>query len=421
MTTTTTTTAPGPTRQRVPARARSETMLPLTVRVSDGREIDTERPPARHREIHLGFLHAASRGHVEVAAGRRDDHGKLDIYTRRRRDYFVPAGADGNPHWRQPALDLAERHLDAGEELFLGVAPRAQRAGGKQAVQFSQWLWVDIDGAEHLGRLQALLERKPAHLLVESAGSGGVHAYWRLAEPLPARQIRCPDGRVIVNPLEVRQPTREQGRTRLVGYRELASKEVVTVARKVDSIERANLRLIHALGYVTRDGQQVPVADRQCREQSRVLRWAGTRNGKTGNYARIVRLDLWLPSYQPSVLLGDLEDPPRSRPVQRRDLRRHTYDAYRLIPAAVYFPRIADVQLPERGNISCPAPAHEDLTASCSVDAYVFCCHGCGAQGTLYDLWSLMHGGPTGDHLAQDREAFMRAVQGVRDACQDLV
>ncbi len=85
MTTTTTTTAPGPTRQRVPARARSETMLPLTVRVSDGREIDTERPPARHREIHLGFLHAASRGHVEVAAGRRDDHGKLDIYTRRRR------------------------------------------------------------------------------------------------------------------------------------------------------------------------------------------------------------------------------------------------------------------------------------------------------------------------------------------------
>ena len=409
-----------PARKRVPARRGGEIMLPLTVRASDGREIDTERSPERHREMHLGFLHAASRGHVEIAAGRRDEGGKLDIYTRRRRDHFIPAGAGGDRHWRAPALDLAARHLDAGEELFLGVAPRAQRAGGKQAVQFSQWLWVDIDGAEHLGRLHELLQRKPAHLLVESAGSGGMHAYWRLAEPLPARQIRCPDGRVIVNPLEVRQPTRVRGRTRLVGYRELAGKEVITLARRVDSIERANLRLIHALGYVTRDGERVPVADRQCREQSRVLRWAGTPNGKTGNLARIVRLDLWLPSYRPSVLLGDLEDPPRSRPVQRRDLRRKTYDPYRLIPAASYFPRIAGVQLPERGNISCPSPSHEDATASCSVDAYVFCCHGCGVQGTVYDLWSLMHGGPTGDQLAQDRDAFMRAVQGVRDVCQDL-
>jgi hypothetical protein len=87
----------------------------------------------------------------------------------------------------------------------------------------------------------------------------------------------------------------------------------------------------------------------------------------------------------------------------------------------VYFPLIAGVHLPERGNISCPSPIHEDVKASCSVDAHVFCCHGCDAQGTIYDLWSLMHGGPTGDALADDRHAFGRALQGVRDACSDLV
>ncbi len=409
----------------IPPRACSETdgetMLPLTVRLSDGREIDTERSPKRHRAIHLGFLHAASRGHVEVAAGHRDKGGELHIYTRRRRDHFMPAGACGDPHWRDRALALADRHLKAQEELFLGVAPRSQPRGSKQAVQWSQWLWLDIDGPEHLGRLQGLLERKPAHLLVESAGSGGMHAYWRLSEPLPAREIRLPDGRAIVNPVEVRQPTIKAGRTRLVGYREQGSKDVVTCARKIDWIERANLRLIHALGYTTRNGQRVHVADRQCREQARLLRWAGSRNGKTGRWARIMRLDLWLPSYSPKALVGDLSDPPRSRPVQLRDLTRHKYDAHRLIPAAMYFQRLAGIALSEHGNINCPSRTHEDIKASCSVDAYVFCCHGCGAHGTIYDLASLMKGGPTGDALASDRAAFREAMQTVRDACSDLL
>ena len=163
------------------------------------------------------------------------------------------------------------------------------------------------------------------------------------------------------------------------------------------------------------------VADRQCRERARLLRWAGSINGKTGQWARIVRLDLWLPSYTPAVLLGDLPDPPRSRPVQRRDLTRHKYDAHRLIPAALYFPRLAGVQLPEHGNINCPSPTHEDLTASCSVDAYVFCCHGCEAHGTIYDLASLMKSGPTGDALASNPAAFHEAMQAVRDACADLL
>jgi hypothetical protein len=364
-------------------------------------------------------LHAASQGHVEVAAGHRNEEGELHIYTRRRRDHFLPAGGSGDPDWPAKPLTLAETYVKTGRELFLGVAPRTQRRGSKQSVQWSQWLWLDIDGPEHLGRLQALLEHKPAHLLVESAGSGGMHAYWRLNEPIPARKILTPDGRLIVNPIEVRQPTPVKGRSRLVGYRELGSKEVITVARKVDPIQRANLRLIHALGYKPKGGSHV--ADKQCYEQARLLRWAGSRNGKTGQWARIVRLDLWLPSYSPDVLVGDLADPPRTRPVQKRDLTRQKYDAFRLIPAALYFPRLARVELPEHGNISCPSPLHEDVKASCSVDAYVFCCHGCGAHGTIYDLASLMNRGPTGDALAGDKRAFGQAKQAVKDACSDLL
>jgi hypothetical protein len=112
--------------------------------------------------------------------------------------------------------------------LFLGVAPRAQLCGGKPAVHWSRWLWLDLDGSEHLGRLEALLQSKPAQLLIESAGSGGMHAYWRLTRRLAASKIRCDAGRIIENPLEVR----EKGTQRLVGYRELGCKKVVRHERK---------------------------------------------------------------------------------------------------------------------------------------------------------------------------------------------
>lgn len=396
---------------------QQEIKLPVTVRLKDGREATVDRTPEWHRQVHLWYLHAMSRGFIEVAAGRRDEHGKLDIYTRRRRDYFVPAGGPGEDDWRVAALVLADRHLLAGEELFLGVAPRAQLAGGKPAVQWSRWLWLDVDGSEHLGRLETLLERKPAHLLVESAGSGGMHAYWRLARRLAASKIRCEDGRIIENPLEVR----ERETKALLGYRELCSKEVITGAKRVEPIERANRRLLNALGYIGAGDTQAPVGDPLCREQSRVFRWAGSRNGKTGKWARIVRLDLWLPSYQPGVLLDDLPDPEHAQPVRQLDLRHVKFDAYRLIPASVYFQRIAGITLPDRGNISCPSSRHEDRRASCSVDTYVFDCHGCEAQGTYIDLWALMHGLPVGDALAANPDAFLRAKTGAQDALKDLV
>ena len=79
-------------------------------------------------------------------------------------------------------------------------------------------------------------------MLVESGGSGGAHAYWKIAKPLAATRV------------------------------------VKATDELVEPIERASLRLVHRLG-VGADGKP-DVADPACAERSRVMRLAGTVNGK---------------------------------------------------------------------------------------------------------------------------------------------
>ena len=77
-----------------------------------------------------------------------------------------------------------------------------------------------------------------------------MHAYWRLAEPLPGVTIDTKTG------------------------------------ERVEWIKRANLRLIYRIG--TGPDGRPSVADEMCAEQARVMRLAGTINYKTGRYARLV-------------------------------------------------------------------------------------------------------------------------------------
>src|SRR5205823_9174731 len=112
---------------------------------------------------------------------------------------------------------------------------------------------------------------RPCHMLIESGGSGGCHAYFRLTEALPASHVVKATGEV------------------------------------VEPIERANLRIIHRLG-VGEDGRP-SVADPACADRSRVMRLAGSVNGKTGAYARIVEADFALAPYPVAQLVGDLADP----------------------------------------------------------------------------------------------------------------
>jgi hypothetical protein len=340
-------------------------------------------PLERHRALQIGLLHAQSDGLVELAAGTRRD-GTLSIHTRGRADHYLPGGDTGHADWLTRLLALAAWHADRGEEVFLTPAIRHQPRGDKHAVTATRALWVDIDAPGQLHHLWAFLAERPCQLLLETAGSGGVHCYWLLDQPLPATQI-------------------------------LAGGKVV------EPIERANARLIHHLGV---DDDSTPnVADPACRDRSRLLRLAGTVNSKTGQFARILEADFQLAPYSIAALVGDLPDPP-SLPQSRRVPRTETHaDPYKRILPPEYFEALAGITVPRGGLVRCPRVGHDDVHPSCSVGTDAtqgWKCHAgsCGAGGAIYDLASVLLGGPWGRDLRG--EQFRRARAYVADVLGDL-
>jgi hypothetical protein len=88
-----------------------------------------------------------------------------------------------------------------------------------------------------------------------------------------------------------------------------------------------------------------------------------------------------------------------------------------------YFERLAGIVVPRDGLVCCPAAGHEDRNPSCSVGVDAsqgWRCHagGCGARGAIYDLASVLLGGPWGPQLRGD--AFKRARAYVADVFGDL-
>jgi hypothetical protein len=363
--------------------------LACRVRGLDGMVADLALPAERHRRIHLGMLHSDSAGYVEIAAGPRPDGGKTDINTRRDPGHYLPGGATGHPDWLERLLELADQEAakeTSRQEVFVGVTSRTERRGNKPYVTESRWLWVDIDQPEELPRLWAFLEQRPAHLVVASGGSGGAHAYWKLDRPLPAM-------------------TTADGKT-------------------VEWIERANERIINHLGrWETVDSQQRFVgADRACKDRSRVMRLAGTINHKTGAYARILWADFALAPYSVAELVGHLPDMAHSKSNGQRVRRVVDHDdPYKRIAPADYFRRLAGIDVPAAGLVSCPSPDHRDSHPSCKVGADAsegWWCHGCAVGGAIYDLASIIDGGPTGSALRG--EDFKRARDGVRATFGEL-
>ena len=346
--------------------------LRCRIRLADGRLFAGELSPERHRALQIAMLHRLTHGLVELAAGRRRE-GRLLIKTRRRADHFLPGGAAGEAGWREALLELAACHADRGEEVFLAPAARVTARGDKHAVSETRFLWIDIDHPGQLHALWAFVAERPCHLLIASGGSGGAHAYWKLDEPLRAKRPDEVTG-------EVWEP-----------------------------IERANLRLVHALG-TNADGKP-NVADPACTERSRVMRLAGTVNAKTGQHARILEADFRLPAYSIEQLAGDLPDPAVTG-FPKAGRSGQSRDPYKRIGPPEYFEKLAGIVVPRDGLVSCPAPWHDDRHPSCSVGTTPeqgWCCHSgnCGARGAIYDLASVLLGGPWGRELRG--EAFRRA------------
>jgi len=368
--------------------ARPDTELRVRVRLADGRIYSGQLSPARHRALQFGMLHAHTDGLVEIAAGTRRN-GHLELKTRPRADrparpeQFPPGGRSGPDDWLAQLTAVADAHVARGQEVFVAPAARHAPRGDRDAVSHTRWLWVDIDAPGQLHRLWALLAKRPCHLLVATGGSGGVHAYWRLADRLPGTRVLESSGDL------------------------------------VEPIETAHLRLIHHLG-VDQDGRP-NVADLACRDRSRVMRLAGTVNYKTGRHAQILEADFGLPAYRLRDLVGEMPDPhpPRRRRPPGSDVQRSQRDAYKRISPPEYFEALAGVEVPARGGlVRCPAPDHQDTHPSCSVGAEPeqgWCCFAprCGARGAIYDLASVLLGGPTGPQLRG--EQFKRARAYVAD------
>ena len=379
--------------------------LGCRVRLADGRVFRGALQPARHRALQLGMLHAQTAGLVELTPGTRSPDGRLEIDRRRRREHYLPGGASGQPGWLEALLEHAEQitrgryaaRIDPAdevrEEVFVGVAPRsamtpagssnpdAVACGGKDAVAHTRFLWVDVDRPGELGALWAFLAERPCHLLIESGGSGGVHAYWKLAEPLAARAIDARTGEL------------------------------------VEPIERAHLRIIHRLGAAP-DGTPT-VADAACKERARLMRLAGSVNHKRGHWARVMEADFALAAYPVEELVGDLPDPAPSTPVRRPGRAVAHADRYKRIAPAVYAKRLAGRTPDARGFIRCPAAGHPDRHPSAHLgrDASEgWHCFACGAGGAIYDFASALLGGPTGRELRGD--AFRRARELVRDVIE---
>lgn len=161
--------------------------LRCRIRLADGRVFSGPLAPERHRALQLGVLHEQSGGLVELAAGARRD-GRLQITTRRRADHFLPGGVAGGRSWLKALLELAARHADRGEEVFVASAVRSAARGDKHAISETRWLWIDVDQPGKLHVLWAFLAERPCHLLVETgiirsrcmgARSSWGHGRWR--------------------------------------------------------------------------------------------------------------------------------------------------------------------------------------------------------------------------------------------------
>ena len=375
--------APSP-RPRAPAVPRAAgaggARLRCRVRLADGRVFTGELPAARHRALQLGMLHADTAELVELTP-RHPDRGRRAaarparparaLPARRRR----PESRAGSPPCSARRARSATAPTPTGtphdgtrEEAFVGVAPRLRAARQQGRGRRTRFLWVDIDQPGQLPALWAFLAERPCHLLIESGGSGGVHAYWKLAEPLPA-------------PDRTRTPASSWSRSSRRTCGSSTASESATTASRTSPTSA-------------------------CKERARVMRLAGTSTTRPDGTRGSSRPTSSCPATRSIELVGDLPDPaPPAAPVRAGRAAEHD-DPYKRIPPPEYFQRLAGITVPRSGLVSCPVPGHDDAHPSCSVgvdSSQGWCCHAgsCGARGAIYDLASVADRRPVGTRAAR--------------------
>lgn len=226
--------------------------------------------------------------------------------------------------------------LASTTDVYVGVVPRARRAGGRaDLVDRASVVWVDCDTPE---AVTALASFRPRPSIVVGSGSGeNRHAYWLVEEPVDVAQV-----------------------------------------------EGLNRRLAIALE-----------ADPRSSDRARILRPAGSVNRKHSTPAPVRLLGL---DERHRLGVGELErrlpaaDPTRETPPRRHSSGRDVSgDPLRSLPPRMYVERLTGQPVDRSGKIRCPF--HEDRTPSLHVykdPERGWYCFGCGRGGSVYDLAALL-------------------------------
>ena len=378
-----------PAATAAPARHRANSAregLRCRVRLADGRVFTGALAPERHRALQLGILHEQTGGLVELAAGARRD-GRLQITTRRRADHFLPGGQAGRSRAGCGRCSRSPR----------GTPTAARRCSSPRPP----------------GRRRAATSTRSARPASCGSTSTSPTSCRRCGRSSPSARATCSSRAAAAAACTPTGSSTEPLP---------ATRVIESTGELVEPIERAHLRLIHHLG-TDADGKP-NVADPACAERSRVMRLAGTRQRQD----RRARAD---PRGRPrAARLPDpaaRRRPARSRPAGRAARprrRRRAADPYKRISPREYFERLAGIVVPRDGLVRCPAAGHEDRNpvvlgrdrrrarAGAATPA------ACGARGAIYDLASVLLGGPWGPELRG--EAFRRARAYVVDVFGEL-
>lgn len=233
--------------------------------------------------------------------------------------------------------------LASGTDVYVGVAPRARRAGGRDAIERVWSLWADLDDADAAAALDDL-PVAPA-IVIASGSPGHLHAYWPLA-----------------------------------------------TAISVTAAEEGNRRL----------AAQLQGDDGVVTNAATILRPPATYSHKTTPPTPVIlqHLDEATTTLQ-AATTGIAHDPARAR-ATRRDtvIVRRGQDPLRALDPALYVSVLIGQPVSRSRKVRCPF--HEDRTPSLHVyeepeDGWY--CFGCKRHGhTVYDLagaiWNLDTRGP---------------------------
>jgi hypothetical protein len=168
-----------------------------------------------------------------------------------------------------------------------------------------------------------------------------------------------------------------------------------------EEIEALNRRLSHLIG-----------GDPSCTDRGRIMRLPGSFNGRRGRWCRVLRADRSRALVDPDQVRRAVPDPepPQPDPATSNGYQGLGQDELALTDPPTYFRALAGIEVPATGMTRCPLPDHEDTHSSCRVWAEPergWWCYGCARGGRIFDLASLMAGGPWGGALRDD--AFLRA------------